>query len=265
MSLTPQKRSAIKHLINTSSPFSTSSPIWSLVNEGVTELTESFNPDTEDLQYIDEEQKTTTVKSYAPSLSLSCVMVSGDPVNTWIRDKIYELPTGEKADCEYIRFNILDEIPGNPNVYKAIKKQAVVSIDSTGGSAGDTAEMSVNINGKGDPIKGEIDYSDPKNPIFTAGDSSTNKSIEFTVKSANTAVPDASVTFNNVTKTTGTDGKAKFQVNTLGTYEYSIAKEGLTGIISNITIDSESDSEIKKEVSLSASTSVASMDEYSLR
>lgn len=262
MSLTPQKRNVIKHLINTSS---TEPAIWSLVNEGVTELTESFNPDTEDLQYIDEEQKTTTVKSYAPSLSLSCVMVSGDPVNTWIRDKIYELPTGDKADCEYIRFNLLDKVPDKPNVYKAIKKQAVVSIDTTGGSAGDNAEMSVNISGKGDPIKGELDYTNPKNPIFTAGDSSINKTIEFTVTSANAPVENASVTFNNVTKTTAKDGKATFNIHTLGIYEYSIGKEGKDGVISNVTVEADSTNPITRAISLSNSTSGASMDEYSLR
>lgn len=265
MSITPQKRNTIKHLINTSSPFSEGNPIWSLVNEGVTELTESFNPDTDDLQYIDEEQKTTTVKSYAPSLSLSAVMVSGDPVNTWIRDKIYELPTGEKADCEYIRFNILDEIPGKSKVYKAIRKKAVVSVESTGGSAGDTAEMEITISGKGDPIKGEIDYTNPHNPIFTAGDASSNKTIKFTVKSGGNALENASVTFNNSTRTTGTDGVSTFPITTLGTYEYSVSKEGKTGIISNITVDSSSPNEITREISLENSVSGASVDEYSIR
>lgn len=166
MSITPQKRSILQHLVNTKFPFKTGdTPEFHLVNEGVTELTESFNADTEDLQYIAEDQATSVVKKYAPSISLSAVMVKGDEVNTWIQKVINKLPVGEGADTEYIRFSLLDTYSPSGGTstdksYKAVKKSAVVSVDSIGGGAGENIEMSVNLSGKGDPKYGYVTISE---------------------------------------------------------------------------------------------------------
>ena len=45
MAITPEKRSTLVHLLNTGT---TSEPVWSIINEGVTELTEELNADTND-------------------------------------------------------------------------------------------------------------------------------------------------------------------------------------------------------------------------
>lgn len=159
MSITPQKRSSLIHLINTSNPFSSTSAVWSLVNEGVTELTENFNADTEDLQYIAEDQATSVVKKYAPSIELTAVLLKGDAVNTWIRRIVNTLPVFEDADTEYIRYNLLDEktgASGSNKQYAAIKKKAVVSVSNIGGGAGENIEMSVTLSGQGDPIPGIV-------------------------------------------------------------------------------------------------------------
>ena len=156
MSLTPIKRSSVIHLLNTGT---TSSPTWNLINEGVTELTENFNPDTDSLQYVAEDSATTVVKRYAPSISLTAVIVNGDPVNEWIRTQINTLPLGENADTQYIRFCVLDKISTGsttPNEYTAYMRNAVISVDSIGGEAGDNVNTTVNLNGKGDQIKGKV-------------------------------------------------------------------------------------------------------------
>ncbi len=69
MAKTPQQRSAVQHLLLISEVGS--SETWGLINEGVTDLTEEFNPDEETLKYVAEDSKTSFVKSYAPSISIS--------------------------------------------------------------------------------------------------------------------------------------------------------------------------------------------------
>lgn len=161
MSLTPAKRSTIKHLLNVGS---VGTEQYALINEGVTELTEDFNADTEDLQYVAEDSATTVVKRYAPSISLSAVLVekdgeNPDEVNKWISEKVNTLPIGSNADTSYIRFSLLDEVgtgTATQKTYTAYKRNAVVSIGNVGGSAGDNVGMEVELHGKGDQIKGTL-------------------------------------------------------------------------------------------------------------
>lgn len=153
MALTPEIRSKLVHLLNTGT---IESPVWSFINEGVTELTENFNADTNTLQYVGEEQSTTYTRKYAPNISLSAVVVSGDPVNEWIQTQINTLPVGSAANTQYIRFNILDKVTGQDNSYKAYMRGATIAVDSIGGSAGEEIGMSLTLNGTGSQVEGTV-------------------------------------------------------------------------------------------------------------
>lgn len=170
MSFTPAKRSTVVHLVKTGK----SASDWHIVNEGVTELSESFNPETDTLQYVAEDNATTVVKRYAPSISLSAVMVeekdtngkpsNPDEVNKWILNTINTLPIGSSADTEYIRFTLHD-LKGDTfnekgsNTYTGYKRKAVISVDSIGGAAGDNVGMELTLNGKGDATEVDVTFS----------------------------------------------------------------------------------------------------------
>ena len=252
MSITPIKRKELQHYISTS--FKKRGveyvPEWHLVNEGVTDLSEDFNADEEDLQYIAEENATHVVKRYAPSITLSAVMVDGDPVNEWIRKVINELPVGEEAETAYIRFNTLDKVTsgdivttypeGQYNCYKAFKRSAVVSVSSFGGAAGDNIGMECTISGKGDVVNGYIVINkDGTFHEFKAEDTSTLRTVSINVKDSDGAVKGASVIFNGEIKNTDDDGAVKYSVND-GTYPYSIFDSKHQPVSTNISITKES-------------------------
>ena len=44
--------------------------VYALLGDGITSLTVELNPESDGKQYINQSQQTTTVKSYAPSISV---------------------------------------------------------------------------------------------------------------------------------------------------------------------------------------------------
>lgn len=174
MSKSPEIRSTLRHLINVAE--TSDSEKYALVNEGVTELTEEFNPDTDTIQYVADENKTTVIKSYAPSISITMSIVKGDQVNEYLRKKIDELPLGDKADTSYIRFNVMDVKSGVKDEYTAYKRDASISVDSIGGSAEDYLGASLTLNGKGTATKGTLKVTVSGSNVtytFTPDDSNT--------------------------------------------------------------------------------------------
>lgn len=279
MAISPAKRSKLQHLVNVTTKWELSKDAklednleFELVNEGVTDLTEDLNPDTDDLQYVAEDEKTHVVKTYAPAITLSAVMIDAkeDPVNGWIQKVINKLPKGDEADTAYIRFNLLDdkatqsEKDNNKYKYEAYRRMAVVEASSIGGAAGDNVEMEVTISGKGEAKKGilTIDKSGAK-PKYTFEETDTsNKSVEFTVtnKTGGAAIDDASVEFNGTVRNTDNAGKTKFDVPADGTYMFTVAKNGFESVTSNKTIAANSDKNIQIAVGLTSNGST-----YSLR
>lgn len=153
MALTPEIRSKLVHLLNIGT---TDNEQLAFINEGVTELTENFSPDTNTLQYVGEAAGTTYTRRYAPNISLSAVVVSGDPVNEWIQKQINTLPVGQAANTYYVRFNLLDTVDGQDNTFNAYKRNATIAVDSIGGSAGEEIGMSLTLNGTGDQVAGTV-------------------------------------------------------------------------------------------------------------
>lgn len=276
MALSPQKRSTIRHLINVTTKWENPNgeEDFQLVNEGVTELTEDLNPDTDDLQFVAEDEKTHVIKTYGPAITLSAVMVDAklDPVNGWIQKVINRLPKNDEADTAYIRFNVLDKIDAESDenaktyVYYAYKRNAVVEATSIGGSAGDNVEMEVTVSGRGAAVKGKLTINKSTTPAkytFEATEGSTNKSVEFTVTDNATppvAIKDASVEFNGQTKLTDENGKVSFNIDADGTYLFIVAKNEYESVTSNKTITSTSEAKTPITVKLTSTTGT-----YSLR
>lgn len=103
-----------------------------------TELTISLNPETVDYEYIADENPTTELDKYKPSISQPLTMYSGEEDFSFIWDKFYNLSSGSEAKTTcmlvYI-FDSTDVVTGEaPNevttsYYKAWEVDCVLSIN----------------------------------------------------------------------------------------------------------------------------------------
>lgn len=65
-----------------------------LLGDGISSLTEEFNPENETKHYIHQSSGTANVKSYAPSMSVEKEYIKDEELQKWIDKKVRELPTG---------------------------------------------------------------------------------------------------------------------------------------------------------------------------
>lgn len=156
----PEKRSTLGHLLNVSMPFSKTDPVWRLICKGVSELTEEFNPDTDDQQFICEDVKTTILKTYAPSFEVSMGYQKDDLIQYYFDVMSRRLPTGEKTKIEYIRFNKNETMFGTNNQFIGVKFQANVYFSSVGGAGDDYLTSVMNVSATGNPEVGYVSVTD---------------------------------------------------------------------------------------------------------
>lgn len=133
-------------------------PQYVLLGDGITSLTEEFNPESEKKQYINQANGTTSIKSYTPSISVEKEYIKDDDLQDWINEKIKLLPTGSVAQSDYVRVNIL-ETPTSDGKYKAVKRKCSYQFDSIGGDAGAELMNAMTLGGIGDGILGTFDVS----------------------------------------------------------------------------------------------------------
>lgn len=129
-----------------------------LLGDGITSLTEEFNPESETKQYINQANGTTAIKSYTPSISVEKEYIKDDELQNWINEKIKTLPTGSSAQSDYVRVNIL-ETPDADGKYPAVKRKCSYQFDSIGGDAGSELINAMTLGGIGDGILGKFDVS----------------------------------------------------------------------------------------------------------
>lgn len=143
-----EMREVLRHYFNIGT---LASPKWVLLGDGITSLTEEFNPETETKQYINQSSGTTSLKSYTPSIPIEREYIS-DELQRWIDEKVKVLPVGSKAISEYVRINLLDTpVDG---AYPAVKRKCTYQFDSIGGDAGSPLVNSMTLGGAGDGVQG---------------------------------------------------------------------------------------------------------------
>ena len=126
-------------------------PKWVLLGDGITSLTEEFNPESETKQYIHQSNGTTSIKSYTPSISVEREYINDD-LQKWMNEKIKTLPTGSAAVSEYVRINIMETPVGS--AYPAVKRACSYQFDSIGGDAGSELVSAMTLGGIGDGVQG---------------------------------------------------------------------------------------------------------------
>ena len=163
-----ESRSLLGHLINVSYPYNYSSPEWELFCQGITELTETFEADTEDVQYICEITKTTNVKGFTVGFDLEIAYVKGEKCQRWVNRIVRIPPTGASTSCDYIRFNKDEIMYGTSNQFIGVRRKAIVYPNSIGGAANESLKTSVHISGTSDPQVGYITVdSSGETPVFS--------------------------------------------------------------------------------------------------
>lgn len=103
-----------------------SSPVWTRVKKS-TELTISMNPSTEEYNYIADENSTTELDKYAPSIDQDLTMYRDQPDYEFAFKRFFEMSTGADAhvECMVVFMQEGDKEEG----FKAWKTDAVMSIN----------------------------------------------------------------------------------------------------------------------------------------
>lgn len=131
-------------------------PEYVLLGDGITSLTEEFNPESDTKQYINQSNGTTVIKSYTPSISVEKEYIQDDDLQKWIDEKIKTLPVGSDAESDYIRINLFDA-GQTAGTYNAVKRRCTYQFDSVGGDAGSELVSALTLGGIGDGILGTFD------------------------------------------------------------------------------------------------------------
>lgn len=154
--MTKVMREKVRHYLNTGT---VGTPVWSLINEGVSSLTTNFNLETEEEAYIADSAKTKTTTGLAIETTFDMNRVKGDAAN----DKIFALVWGRKvgtdADTELLTVN-LSATPTSTDKYPAIKDTVNVIYNSIGDEAIKPLKIGVTLGHQGDPEIGTWDVGD---------------------------------------------------------------------------------------------------------
>lgn len=163
------KRHELQHFVDISMSKTLADAEYHLLGDGIASLTEEFNAEEETEQWINQENGTTDIKSYTPSISVEMQDIDQDDTDfvDWFNNLIDTLPTGSKAISSYVRVRIKGSGPS----YPAVQRKCSISVGSTGGDAGANVTNSITIGGRGDAIRGTFNAETKK---FTAGGASAS-------------------------------------------------------------------------------------------
>lgn len=142
-----------------------------LMGDGITSLTEDFNPESDKKQYINQANGTTSIKSYTPSISVEKEYIKNEKLQKWMDEKIRVLPVGTDAESDYVRVNIM-ETPTADGSYPAVKRACSYQFDNIGGEAGGELKNGMTLGGIGGGIQGTFNVktrtfsetTEPANP-----------------------------------------------------------------------------------------------------
>lgn len=180
------KRHLLRHFVDIKMDNTLANPEYHLIGEGVASLTEEMNAEEETNQWINQENGTTNLKSYTPSISVEMQDVDQEDTDLidWINNLVDTLPTGSSAVSSYVRVRI---IGGGPS-YPAVQRRCAVTVGNTGGDAGANVTNTITLGGRGDGIQGTFDITTmkftPKGNASEPAAFSTRKTLTSTEKSS---------------------------------------------------------------------------------
>lgn len=153
------KRSKFAAFLNTGTG---ETPTWSLIGDGVTSMTISYNPQTSDETYINQDSGITDVESYKPTSAVPMTAIQGDPVFDYVdalRKKRAVLNDARTDICLVYLYET--ETTG---AYPAEKNTCSIQIDGFGGEGGGSNVINFTVNFVGDAVDGTFN---PSTKTFT--------------------------------------------------------------------------------------------------
>jgi hypothetical protein len=156
----PIKRKEVKHFLNTGT---SSTPVYSLIGDGVTSAKINMNPQTLEETYIHETTGHTQIESYRPTLPIEMTAKHGDAAFDFVEN--LRVNRAILSDAQTDLVNVwLYETPV-AGAYPAEKQSVSIQVDDFGGEGGTVAKLNYTINYLGDPVKGTFN---PTTLTFTA-------------------------------------------------------------------------------------------------
>jgi hypothetical protein len=149
------KRSLFKSFLNTSNPFSSATPVWSLINTGVTSAEIGMNVKTNEEVYIHEDSGNISVDSYAPALPVEATVVNGDAIFEYLDAKRKARSVLSDAETEIV--NVWLYKGAIDGLYLAERQSVSIPLDKFGGDGGQAVKLGYTINYIGDQVVGTFD------------------------------------------------------------------------------------------------------------
>lgn len=143
------KRSEVKTFVNVNPSGAAS---YKLIGDGVTTGAIGYNPKTSEETYIHEDSATISVESYAPTLPVEAIAVSGDDVFEFIDGLRIARAVLDDAETDIV--NVWMYESGGPTAFPAEKQTVSIQIDEFGGDGGSSVKINYTINFVGDPVIG---------------------------------------------------------------------------------------------------------------
>jgi len=204
-------------------------PKWVRIKKS-TENTITMNAETRDVDYIVDENPTTILDKYKPSLSQPIIMYKGEPDFEFVFDKFFKQSVGADAEGEVLI--VFYGADGGAERAKAWRSKCIFTIDSLNPV---DSTITVGINFAGTTEKVEVD-TDLKIYELDSEDVTVDQIIK--VVKGVAKVKGATVEIDGVKKTTDAEGKATFKLIDGKTYAVTAYKDG--DIASNfVTVPNE--------------------------
>lgn len=153
------KRSLLATFLNTGT---SEEPVWSLIGDGVTEQTISYNPQTNDETYINQNSGVTDVESYKPTISNPMTAMKGDEVFEYVDALRIKRAVLDESVTEILIVYLYKTAA--EGAYPAERNRCGIQIDDFGGAGGKSAKLNFTVNLQGDATHGTFN---PSTKAFT--------------------------------------------------------------------------------------------------
>lgn len=137
------------HFLNTGTLVT---PVWSLIGPGVASAKIAYNPKTESVTFISDDNASVSVESYALALPIEMIASNGDAVFEFIDALRKSRATLGDAETELANVWYYETPAGG--YYHAEKQSVAISTEDIGGDGGVSAKINYTISFLGDPTFG---------------------------------------------------------------------------------------------------------------
>ena len=192
-------------------------PKWVRIKKS-TENTITMNAETREVDYIVDENPTTILDKYKPSLSQPIVMYKGEPDFEFVFDKFFNQSVGADAEGEVLI--VFYGADGGEGRAKAWRSKCVFTIDNLN-PVDSTITVGIDFAGTTEKVEVDTDLN-----IYELG--SKDETVDQIIKVVNgeaEEVEGATVEIDGVKKTTDAEGKATFKLISGKTYAVTAYKD----------------------------------------